>query len=92
MPETWQAVLLDEWAQQVQAGLRQESVLMRIRHRLLYDAAFDHGPARDQLLIMVGDVLADVRGLDPADLPGSPLAIPDDPGGLPGLEDAGGAG
>ena len=92
MPATWQAVLLDEWARQLAAGLLTPAGVEDVRRRLLFDAGFDHGPARDQLLIMVGDVLADARGLDPADLPGSPLAIPDDPGGLPGLEDVGGEG
>jgi hypothetical protein len=89
MPATWQAVLLDEWARQLAAGLLTPAGVEDVRRRLLFDAGFDRGPARDQLLIMVGDVLADARGLDPADLPGSPLAIPDDPGGLPLFGDGG---
>jgi hypothetical protein len=89
MPPTWQAVLLDEWARILRAGLMMPALALDVRRRLLFDAGIDHTPARDQLLIMIDDMLADERSIDPADLPGSPLAVPDDPSGL---EDVGGEG
>lgn len=47
--------------------------------RLLIGGEFNYtDPRHAALLIVVGDEIARTQGIDPADLPGSPLQVPDD--------------
>ena len=88
MPRGWepadphtQAVIFDEWSWMLRAGGLPAGILRGMQLRLRY-GEFEPGPARLQLEIMVVDALAAELGVNPADVPGSPLAVPGDPGGL----------
>jgi hypothetical protein len=86
-PPVVQVAMLSEWAWMLRfPGMRCSDVmpvLLAMRQRLLTE--IDPCPARDQVQIMCDDLIA---GPDRAPgLVGSPLAVPDDPGGLGGLDE-----
>jgi hypothetical protein len=73
-----QRIVFQTWYQQIRCGYLTEAGLLNIRSRLLYGGEFDRrDPACDALLVVVGDAIAKGRGVDPAILPGSPLAVDD---------------
>jgi hypothetical protein len=82
MPPAWEfqtdvatVAILSEWAWLLRFPDLPLMVVLAMRRRLL-SGEFPPCPAADQMLIMVGDRIA---GQDrAADLPGSPLAVPDD--------------
>ncbi|MFD3399437.1 hypothetical protein ACFWUU_02095 [Kribbella sp. NPDC058693] len=75
-------VLFHEWRQQVAAGLLTENGLLELRGRLdETNPEFEPGPDKESLYLLVADAIARRRGIDPADMPGAPVA-PDDVSGL----------
>ena len=76
-------VLFDEWAQLVVSGFVTEDGLLAIRTRLDETSReFEPGPDLELLRIRVDEAVARMRDIDPADMPGSPLVVPDTPEGL----------
>jgi hypothetical protein len=94
MPPGWeragpvvQAAIFGEWHWLISTGHAPLPVLYAVRLRLMH-GEFEAGPARDQMLITVNEAIAKHLQVDPSDIPGSPLAVPDDPREL---TDGGGA-
>jgi hypothetical protein len=79
-----QLAILTTWEGQIEDGYLTPAGLEAVRRRLLYGGEFGESTERDHMLILVGDALAAHRGIDPADIPGSPLAVPDSPDGIDG--------
>lgn len=79
-----QSALIAEWHAQVTHGVLTEAGLVRLRARLRAPESieFEPGPGVEHLLLRVDEALAKMRGIGPAELPGSPLAMPDTPEGL----------
>ena len=73
-----QAVLFDCWAMQVRAGHLNRAGLHSVRQQVLFGGD-EAGPARDALLVLVGDRIVGDLHVRATDLPGSPLECPDDP-------------
>ena len=78
-----QSALIAEWHAQVH-GVLTGAGLVRLRARLRAPESieFELGPGVEHLLLLVDEALAKMRGIGPAELPGSPLAMPDTPEGL----------
>lgn len=77
--------LIAEWHSQLNLGALNEKGLVDLRNRLRDpESTLIEGPEVDQLLIRVDKAVAEVLGVDPGDLPGSLLAMPDSPEGLEG--------
>lgn len=77
-------VLFHEWRQLIAAGLLTEQGLDEVRARLDETShEFEPGPDKEALYLLVSDAIARKRGIDPADMPGVPVA-PDDLSGLEG--------
>ena len=76
--------LIAEWSNQLHRGALTEEGLeyLRLRLRNPESMMLVPGPGLDFMLVRVEDALADMRGIDPADLPGSTRALPDTPEGL----------
>jgi len=73
-----QRIVFQVWYDQIRCGYLTEAGLLNIRSRLLFGGEFDRrDPVCDAMLIVVGDAIGQARGVDPADLPGSPLAVGD---------------
>lgn len=81
-----QRAVIAEWTTQVNLGHLTDVGLERLRFRLRNPEKIEFIPGTDVdfLLVRVDEALAEMRGIDPADLPGSPLATPDTPEGLDG--------
>jgi hypothetical protein len=64
------------WEDVVASGLAGDALLGWMRARLLNDPSL-RSPEADALIVQIEDVIAARRDIDPALLPGSPLAVPD---------------
>jgi len=73
-----QRIVFQVWYDQIRCGYLTEAGLLNIRSRLLFGGEFDRrDPVCDAMLVVVGDAIGQARGVDPAVLPGSPLAVDD---------------
>lgn len=77
-------VLFHEWRQLITAGLLTERGLLEVRDRLdETNREFTPGPDKESLYLLATDAYARRSGVEPADMPGAPVA-PDDLSGLEG--------
>lgn len=79
-----QFAIFTTWADLISDGHVTLDGLKAIRVRVLHSGEFPPSAMRDQLLIMVGDAIGAALGVDGAQLPDSPLDVPDSLEGLDG--------